>query len=109
MKKKAENVYFDTNSTMLKSTLGVDVQNYVKKYVKGKALTRKMRLVDVERNSCRGNTYWFEDETGVRYPMSDTVFINYIKKHPKKFGIKEFEFLQQGHVYSINFIGGRDY
>ena len=109
MRKKAENVYFDTNSTMIKSTLGLDLKNYVKQYVKGKTLTRRMWLVDIERNSQRGNTYWFEDETGVRYPMSDTVFIDYIKQHPKKFGMKVFEFLQQGHVYSINFIGGRKY
>ena len=104
--RKAKEVYYDTTGDMVKSTLGLNLNNYIKSPVEGKTLTKRFRLVDIQRHEQRGVTFWFEDNTGRRYPMGDGYFKEYLQKHPIDFGEQTTGFYKYGHVYSIGFIEG---
>ena len=101
--KPTDVVYYDAIGNMIKSTLGVQKTKLVRSDVGGKTLTKQLTLIDVEPCASKGVTFWFEDNVGRRYPMTDSVFAEYIKSHPICFGEKAFNFLKQGHVYSIGF------
>ena len=103
--KPTDVVYYDTTGDMIKSTLGVQKTKLVRSDVGGKTLTKQLTLIDIEPCASKGVTFWFEDKVGRRYPMTDSVFAEYIKSHPIFLGEKTFEFLKQGHVYSIGFKG----
>lgn len=47
-----------------------------------------------------GYTYFFKDEDGVKYPMSQAEFNRYLQRHPLKF-TKWMNYYQQGETYSI--------
>lgn len=104
---RAKTVYYDKNGNMIKNTngYGINKNSLIKSEIKPGAVVHKrgMKLVDLGwLNS--GLTFWFEDDSGRRYPMTDSVFLNYIKENPIEFGDMDIEFLQRGSVYSIGFV-----
>lgn len=101
-------IYYNTTGDMIKSTLGVPKSRLVKFNVRDKTQVEQLTLIRIEPCSSKGVTFWFEDKIGRRYPMTDSVFAEYIKSHPIDFGEKTLEFLKQGHVYSIGFKRGSD-
>ena len=103
---KAKVVYYDKDGDMVKSTLYKNKDKLIKSEIApNTTITKKLKLIGLGwLNS--GVTFWFADETGRRYPMSDNVLIDYLDDNPIDFGERTFEFLQQGHVYSIGFVEG---
>lgn len=106
---KAKAVYYDKDGKMIKNTNSpsVNKNNLIKSEIKpGTVVNKKgMKLVDLDWLST-GLTFWFEDENGRRYPMTDSVFLNYIEDNPVEFGDMDIQFLQRGSVYSIGFVKG---
>ena len=104
---KAKTVYYDKNGDMVKNTnaAGVRKSNLIKSEIEQGTVVRKkgIKLVDLGWLNC-GLTFWFMDENGRRYPMTDSVFLKYIKDNPVDFGDMNIEFLQRGSVYSIGFV-----
>lgn len=106
---RAKTVYYDKNGNMIKNTngYGINKNSLIKSEIKPGAVVHKrgMKLVDLGwLNS--GLTFWFADENGRRYPMTDSVFMNYLEDNPIEFGDVDIQFLQRGSVYSIGFVKG---
>jgi len=102
---RAKTVYYDGKGNMIKNTNYKDKSKLIKSEIEPGSIVRKkgMKLVGLTwLNS--GLTFWFADENGRRYPMTDSVFMNYLKDNPIEFGDMDIEFLQRGSVYSIGFI-----
>lgn len=102
---KAKTIYYKKNGNMVKSTRYENKKELIKSDIApGTVVHRKgMKLVDMTwLNS--GVTFWFVDENGRWYPMTDSVFKDYINKNPIEFGNVDIEFLQRGDVYSIGFV-----
>lgn len=101
---KAKTVYYDKKGNMIKSTRYVNKDSLIKFNVEQGGIVHKknMKLMNVTwQNS--GVTFWFKDDADKYYPMTDTVFNEYLKDNPISFGDVDIEFLQQGYVYSIGF------
>lgn len=106
---RAKTVYYDNDGNMIKNTngYGINKNNLIKSEIKqGDVVHKKgMKLVGLGwLNS--GLTFWFADENGRQYPMTDSVFMNYLEDNPIEFGDMDIEFLQRGSVYSIGFVEG---
>lgn len=102
---RAKTVYYDKNGDMIKNTNYKDKSKLIKSEIEPGSIVRKkgMKLVDLGwLNS--GLTFWFADENGRQYPMTDSVFMNYLEDNPIEFGDMDIEFLQRGSVYSIGFV-----
>ena len=102
---RAKTVYYDKNGNMIKNTNYKDKSKLIKSEIEPGSIVRKkgMKLVDLGwLNS--GLTFWFADENGRQYPMTDSVFMNYLEDNPIEFGDIDIEFLQRGSVYSIGFV-----
>lgn len=105
---RAKTVYYDKNGNMIKNTNYKDKSKLIKSEIEPGSIVRKkgMKLVDLGwLNS--GLTFWFADENGRQYPMTDSVFMNYLEDNPIEFGDMDIEFLQRGSVYSIGFVEER--
>lgn len=104
---RAKTVYYDGKGNMIKNTNYKDKSKLIKSEIEPGSIVRKkgMKLVSLSwLNS--GLTFWFADENGRLYPMTDSVFMNYLKDNPIEFGDMDIEFLQRGSVYSIGFVKG---
>lgn len=102
---RAKTVYYDKNGNMIKNTNYKDKSKLIKSEIEPGSIVRKkdIKLVDLGwLNS--GLTFWFADENGRQYPMTDSVFMNYLEDNPIEFGDMDIEFLQRGSVYSIGFV-----
>lgn len=102
---RAKTVYYDVKGNMIKNTNYKDKSKLIKSEIEPGSIVRKkgMKLVDLSwLNS--GLTFWFADENGRRYPMTDSVFMNYLEDNPIEFGDMDIQFLQRGSVYSIGFV-----
>lgn len=104
---KAKKVYLDIDGNMTRMVskwqrehipynyTEVDVNNVIEK--------KDLYLVNIEWINS-GVTFWFVDNDGKHYPMTDRIFKDYLKENPVKIGKKKFEYLQQGTTYSIGFV-----
>ena len=104
---RAKTVYYDKNGNMIKNTNYKDKSKLIKSEIEPGSIVHKkgMKLVSLSwLNS--GLTFWFADENGRRYPMTDSVFMNYLEDNPIEFGDMDIQFLQRGSVYSIGFVKG---
>lgn len=102
---RAKTVYYDGKGNMIKNTNYKDKSKLIKSEIEPGSIVRKkgMKLVNLTwLNS--GLTFWFADENGRRYPMTDSVFMNYLEDNPIEFGDMDIQFLQRGSVYSIGFV-----
>lgn len=104
---KAKTVYYDKHGNMIKNTNYKDKSKLIKSEIEPGSIVRKkgMKLVDLTWINS-GLTFWFADENGRRYPMTDSVFMNYLEDNPIEFGDMDIQFLQRGSVYSIGFVKG---
>lgn len=104
---KAKKVFYDDKGNMVKNTNYKDKSKLIISEIKPGTVVHKngLKLVDINWLNF-GVTLWFEDINGRRYPMTDSVFLEYIKSNPIDFGDKDIEFLQRGSVYSIGFVEG---
>ena len=104
---KAKTIYYDKNGNMVKNTNYKDKNKLIKSEIEPGTVVRKkgLKLVNISWLNT-GVTLWFEDANGRLYPMTDSVFLEYIKSNPIDFGDKDIEFLQRGSVYSIGFVEG---
>ena len=102
---KAKTVYYDKNGNMVKSTRYKNKNELIKSDIAPNTVLLKkgMKLVGITYLN-HGVTIWFKDANGRFYPMTDSVFSDYIENHPIEFGDMNIEFLQRGDTYSIGFV-----
>jgi hypothetical protein len=102
---KAKTIYYKKNGDMVKSTRYENKSELIKSDIEpGTVVHRKgLKLTDITWLNT-GVTFWFVDENKRGYPMTDSVFRDYIRENPIEFGDVGIEFLQRGDVYSIGFV-----
>lgn len=102
---KAKEVYYDKNGVMAKSVRYKNKNDFTKVNIEPNTVVHKssLKLISVSWTNS-GVTFWFKDEDGKIYPMTDSVLMKYVKDHPIDFGERDIEFLKQGTVYSIGFV-----
>lgn len=105
---KAKHIYIDENGKMMSQCTKREAEWFPNKYKKVDAdgvIHRKNLTLVCYTWLNRGVTLWFEDDDGQMFPMTDSVFGEYLAKHPINIGEVDIEYLQRGQTYSIGIVG----